>query len=74
MCTSDPLLLQDDERQRTDCLNCGLHIDLKKQIFLGIIMKLVDIGMARWYNQGVLGGMTGELYDSFQSGKWFWTL
>ena len=62
MCTSDPLLLQDDERQRTDRLNCG------------IFMKLVDIGMARWYNQGVLGGMTGELYDSFQSGKWFWTL
>ena len=37
-------------------------------------MESVDIGMARWYNQGVLGGMTGELYDSFQSGKWFWTL
>ena len=38
VCISDPLLLQDDERQRTDCLNCGLHIDLKKQIFLGIII------------------------------------
>ncbi len=27
--------------------------------------------MARWYNQGVLGGMTGELYDSFQSESGF---
>ena len=41
---------------------------------VSFFMESVDIGMARWYNQGVLGGMTGELYDSFQSGKWFWTL
>ena len=38
VCTADSLLLQDDEKQRTDSLNCGLHIDLKKQIFLGIII------------------------------------
>ena len=38
MCTADSLLFQDDERQRTDRLICGLHIDLKKQIFLGIII------------------------------------
>ena len=31
VCTADSLLLQDDEKQRTDSLNCGLHIDLKKQ-------------------------------------------
>ena len=39
----------------------------------GVIYTMSTIP-ARWYNQGVLGGMTGELYDSFQSGKWFWTL
>ena len=55
----DSLLLQDDERQRRDGLNRGLYIDLKKQIFLGIIgnicffMESVDIDMARWYNQGI---------------------
>ena len=38
MCTSDPLLLQDDERQPRDGLNRGFYIDLKKQIFLGIII------------------------------------